>query len=73
MNHFILESSYFTTHLTIMESALEWETYVRKIGGSLYTRIPVDWARTKGIQRNEKIKVSLNGDGSLRIDTNDSH
>lgn len=56
-----------------MESALEWETYVRKIGGSLYTRIPVDWARTKGIQRNEKIKVSLNGDGSLRIDTNDSH
>jgi antitoxin component of MazEF toxin-antitoxin module len=51
-----------------MESVMEWESYVRKIGGSFYVRIPTDWARNKGIQRDDEIRVSLSLDGTLRID-----
>jgi antitoxin component of MazEF toxin-antitoxin module len=51
-----------------MESVMEWETFIRKSGGTFYARIPSDWVRNKRIQKGDEIKVSLNVDGSLRID-----
>lgn len=50
-----------------MQSMMKWESYARKIGGSFYVRIPTDWARDKGIQRDDEIEVSLNIDGTLRL------
>ncbi len=47
---------------------MKWESYARKIGGSFYVRIPTDWARNKRVQRDDEIEVSLNVDGSLRLD-----
>lgn len=51
-----------------MQMVMKWESYARKIGGSFYVRIPTDWARNKRVQRNDEIEVSLNVDGSLRLD-----
>lgn len=50
-----------------MESVMKWESYVRKIGGSFYVRIPTDWIRNKSVERDDRIEVSLNADGTLRI------
>ena len=50
-----------------MESVMKWESYVRKIGGSFYVRIPTDWIRNKSVERDDRIEVSLNVDGTLRI------
>ena len=50
-----------------MPLLMEWKSYVRKIGGSLYISLPADYVKARKIDRDDLLTFSLNVDGSLTI------
>lgn len=50
-----------------MTILMEWESYVRRIGGSLYIAIPADYVKAHKIDRDDLLTFKLNADGSLTI------
>ncbi len=49
------------------ETKMHWQNHVRKISGSLYTVLPLDYCKAMKVEREDIIEFVLNLDGSLTV------
>lgn len=49
------------------QKLMAWESYPKRIGGSIYITLPKDYVRFKGIDEEHLLEFELNPDGSLTL------
>lgn len=51
----------------LMATVLRWEGYIVKNGASFYVLLPIAWIRSLALDKDDKVDIELNSDGTLTL------